>query len=83
MILCFTKGLSCPVGSVLISSSEAIKQARSIRKGLGGGLKQTGFISASAIYALEHIVPEIKEDNEVAKKLGINLSEFSDIEIDV
>ena len=51
--LCFSKGLSCPVGSVLVSSSENIHRARRWRKAMGGGMRQAGLLAAAMNFALD------------------------------
>lgn len=71
--ICFSKGLGCPVGSVLIGSKEFIKKARRIRKVLGGGMRQAGYLAAAALYALEHNVKRLKEDHLRAKAIAETL----------
>ena len=68
--VCFNKGLGCPAGSVLLGSERFIQQARRIRKLFGGGMRQAGFIAATALFALEHNVKRLKYDHENAKKIG-------------
>ena len=68
--ICFSKGLGAPVGSVLLGSKEAIKEAKRIRKVFGGGMRQAGYIAAACIYALEHHVERLAEDHQRAQKLG-------------
>ncbi|MCB0557398.1 MAG: aminotransferase class I/II-fold pyridoxal phosphate-dependent enzyme [Lewinellaceae bacterium] len=68
--LCLSKGLGAPVGSVLIGSEAFVKQARRIRKVMGGGMRQAGYLAAACIYALDHQVERLKEDNERAKQIG-------------
>ena len=70
---CLSKGLSCPIGSVLVGSEELINKARKIRKMLGGGMRQAGIIAAPGIVALKNI-NRLKEDHDNAKLLakGIN-----------
>jgi threonine aldolase len=72
---CLSKGLSCPVGSVLVGDKEFIDRARKIRKILGGGMRQAGVIAAPGIIALEKMVPRLKEDHDNAKLLAIGLAE--------
>lgn len=67
--VCLSKGLGAPVGSVLISSAENIKQARRIRKVLGGGMRQAGYIAAAGLYALTNNVDRLKEDHLRAKQI--------------
>ena len=67
--VCLSKGLGAPVGSVLISTKEKIKQARRVRKVFGGGWRQAGFLAAAGIYALDHNIKRLKEDHAKAKQL--------------
>jgi len=68
--VCFSKGLGAPVGSALCGSSEFINQARRVRKLLGGGMRQAGFLAAAALYALEHNVTRLAEDHQHAALLA-------------
>jgi len=68
--ICLSKGLGAPVGSLLIGNSDFIREARRFRKVMGGGMRQAGFLAAAGIYALDHHVERLKEDNERAKVLG-------------
>jgi threonine aldolase len=71
---CLSKGLGAPVGSLLISSRENIRQARRVRKVMGGGMRQAGFIAAAGLFALENNIPRLKEDHRRAKELGKTIS---------
>ncbi|WP_422859770.1 threonine aldolase family protein [Flagellimonas sp. S174] len=75
--VCFSKGLGCPVGSVLVGSEELINKALRIRKVLGGGMRQSGFLAAAAIYALDHHIDRLQEDHEKAQEIGEVLNEHS------
>ena len=68
--ICLSKGLGCPVGSVLLGSKADIKRARKVRKVMGGGMRQAGFLAAAGIYALDHQVERLKEDHARARALG-------------
>lgn len=68
--ICLSKGLGAPVGSLLIGDEAFIRQARRVRKALGGGMRQAGFLAAAGIYALEHHIERLKDDNRRAKLLG-------------
>ncbi|MEM7381706.1 MAG: GntG family PLP-dependent aldolase, partial [Bacteroidota bacterium] len=59
--VCLSKGLGCPVGSVLIGDQVHIDKAIRIRKILGGGMRQAGFMAAAGIYALEHHIERLKK----------------------
>ena len=75
--VCFSKGLGCPVGSVLIGSQEIIDKALRVRKVLGGGTRQSGYLAAAGVYALENHVARLREDHEKAKELGNTLANLS------
>ncbi|ASZ14000.1 DegT/DnrJ/EryC1/StrS family aminotransferase [Chitinophaga pendula] len=68
--ICLNKGLGCPMGSVLVGSERFIKEARRVRKKLGGGLRQAGYMAATGIYALEHHVDRLAEDHAHAKQIA-------------
>lgn len=68
--ICLSKGLGCPVGSVLLGTKEDIKRAKKVRKSFGGGMRQAGFLAAAGIYALDYQVERLKEDHARAKKIG-------------
>lgn len=72
---CLTKGLGCPLGSILSGTKEFINEAKINRQRLGGGMRQAGIIAAPGIYALDHMIDRLKEDNkkayEFAKKLSV------------
>jgi len=75
--ICLSKGLGCPVGSVLLGSKAHIKKARKVRKALGGGMRQAGFLAAAGIYALDHHVTRLEEDHIRAKKIKDILERLS------
>jgi len=68
--ICLSKGLGCPVGSVLIGKKDFIKKARRIRKVFGGGMRQAGFLAAAGIYALRNNIERLKQDHDNAKQIG-------------
>jgi threonine aldolase len=78
--VCFSKGLGAPVGSVLLGTKEFIAKARRVRKLLGGGMRQGGYLAAAAIYALDNNIKRLKEDHKKAKHLGGLLKSKSFIE---
>jgi len=67
--VCLSKGLGCPIGSVLIGSKEFIKESRRIRKVMGGGMRQVGILAAAGWYALDHHIERLKVDHDHAKQL--------------
>lgn len=68
--VCLSKGLGAPIGSVFLSSKETINKAIKIRKVLGGGMRQAGFLAAAGIYALDHHVNRLAEDHQHTKVLA-------------
>jgi len=72
--VCLSKGLGAPVGSVLLADKATIKYARRIRKVLGGGMRQAGFLAAAAIYALDHHVDRLKIDHSHAQIMAEELA---------
>lgn len=72
--ICLSKGLGAPVGSVLTGERDFIREARRIRKVMGGGMRQAGYLAAACIYALNNNIPQLKVDNYRAKILGEALS---------
>lgn len=72
--VCLSKGLGAPVGSVLLADRDIIRYARRIRKVLGGGMRQAGFLAAAGIYALDHHVERLKIDHAHAQILAGALS---------
>ncbi|MFZ0489502.1 MAG: GntG family PLP-dependent aldolase [Salegentibacter sp.] len=73
--VCLSKGLGSPMGSVLIGNKEIMKNAIRVRKVLGGGMRQVGFMAAAGIYALDHHVDRLKEDHKRASEIAETLAE--------
>ena len=71
---CLSKGLACPVGSLLCGSRKFIDQARRMRKMLGGGMRQAGIIAAAGIVALETMIERLAEDHSNARALAQGLA---------
>ncbi len=68
--ICLSKGLGTPLGSVLIGDAPIMENAMRVRKVLGGGMRQIGFMAAAGIYALDHHIERLAEDHRRAKELG-------------
>jgi threonine aldolase len=83
MMFCLSKGLSAPVGSMVVGSRAFIYKAHRMRKVLGGGMRQAGIIAAAGIVALEQMVERLAEDHEHCKQLAHGLADYPQIEIDV
>ncbi len=75
--ICLSKGLGCPVGSVLVGTEADIQKALRIRKVFGGGMRQAGFLAAAAIYALDNQVERLAEDHKKAKEIGTVLESLA------
>tara|TARA_B100000767_G_C19744487_1_gene527802 strand:- start:596 stop:1627 length:1032 start_codon:yes stop_codon:yes gene_type:complete len=75
--VCFSKGLGCPIGSMLLGSSDTIKKAVRYRKVLGGGMRQVGYLAAAVNYALENNIDELVYDHQKATELGSVLKKLS------
>ena len=82
VMFCLSKGLGAPVGSMLLGSKVFIDQARSVRKMLGGGMRQAGVIAAAGLVALEESPKRLHEDHENARRLAEGLAELPGIKID-
>jgi threonine aldolase len=70
LMMCFSKGLGAPIGSIVVGSSEFIDRAHRYRKLYGGGMRQVGVIAAAAQYALDHNVDRLAEDHRQAKRVA-------------
>ena len=68
--VCFSKGLGCPVGSVLLGTKDFIATARRNRKAFGGGMRQAGFLAAAGMYALHNHIERLKDDHRRARALA-------------
>ncbi|MCA9729392.1 MAG: aminotransferase class I/II-fold pyridoxal phosphate-dependent enzyme, partial [Candidatus Eisenbacteria bacterium] len=79
---CFSKGLGCPVGSILLGTKETIDRARHRRKMLGGGMRQAGVLAAAALHALDHHLGRLAEDHRRARTLAESLVECSAFAMD-
>lgn len=80
MSLCFSKGLGCPVGSVLVGSHEFIQEAHRSRKVLGGGMRQAGVLAAAGLHALDHHAARMEQDHAHATLLGQTLAAHPDVQ---
>ncbi|MAX69778.1 MAG: threonine aldolase [Flavobacteriaceae bacterium] len=75
--VCLSKGLGCPIGSVLVGKKELMKGALRVRKILGGGMRQVGYLAAAGLYALDNHLDRLSEDHKKAKEIGDLLGTFS------
>lgn len=68
--VCLSKGLGCPIGSLVVGSKALMKKAKRSRKVLGGAMRQVGYLAAAGIYALDHHVTRLAEDHQRAKTIA-------------
>jgi threonine aldolase len=82
IMFCLSKGLSAPVGSMLVGSRELIDKARSVRKMLGGGMRQAGILAAAGLVALETMPARLIEDHQNARELANLLAELPELDLE-
>ncbi len=78
--ICLSKGMGCPVGSVLLGSKEFIRRAHRVRKSFGGGMRQAGYLASAGLFALDNNRERLIEDHQRARSLGVVLSTCSFVE---
>jgi threonine aldolase len=83
LMFCLSKGLCCPVGSLLVGTSDFIERSRKFRKVLGGGMRQAGIIAAPGIVALERMIDRLEEDHRNARRLAERIAKIKGIQIDL
>ncbi len=81
VMFCLSKGLGAPVGSMLAGSKSFIEQARSVRKLLGGGMRQAGVLAAAGLIALEKMPARLGEDHDNARLLAEALSRLDALDV--
>jgi threonine aldolase len=79
--VCFSKGLGAPVGSALCGSKDFIARALRIRKMAGGGMRQSGFLAAAAMHALEHHLERLVHDHTLAQRLAQGIEGIPDLNV--
>ena len=79
---CLSKGLSCPIGSVICGSDEFIQRARRMRRMVGGGMRQVGIIAAAGVVALDEMVDRLADDHANARILADGLASIAGLKID-
>jgi threonine aldolase len=83
LMFCLSKGLSCPIGSIVVGTEEHIQKARRARKILGGGMRQAGIIAAPGIIALEKMINRLEDDHRNARLLAEGLAKMEGIKVDM
>ena len=79
---CLSKGLACPVGSVVCGSREFIAEAARWRKLLGAGMRQVGVLAAAGLVALDTMIERLAEDHANARTLAYGLAEIGALELE-
>ena len=80
---CLSKGLSAPIGSMLVGTHAFIKSAKRLRKMLGGGMRQAGIVAAAGVVALEQMVGRLAEDHVHARRLATGLREMKGLQVNL
>ena len=81
--VCLSKGLGCPIGSLLAGPSDLMAEAWSVRKRLGGGMRQVGIIAAAGLWALDHNLDRLDEDHERARRLALGSDSLDGLRAEV
>ncbi len=82
VMFCLSKGLACPIGSVLCGPREFIAEARTVRQVLGGGMRQVGVIAAAGLVGLDSMVERLADDHRRARRLAEGLAEIPGVVLD-
>jgi threonine aldolase len=83
VMFCLSKGLCAPVGSMLVGSRALIERGRSIRKMLGGGMRQAGVLAAAGLIALEEMPARLQEDHANARWMAEQIADIGGCAIDL
>ena len=75
--VCLSKGLGCPIGSLLIGNTAIMQNAIRIRKVFGGNMRQAGYIAAAGLYALDNHIDRLANDHKKAKEIGVELGKLA------
>jgi len=79
---CLSKGLSCPIGSIVVGSKDFIEEADRWRKMLGSGMRQVGIVAAAGIVALDSMIDRMQEDHDAARHFASRLAEMNGAQVD-
>ncbi len=82
VMVCLSKGLGAPVGSIVAGTDEFIHEGRRVRKALGGGMRQAGILAAAGLYALDNHIERLADDHTLARELGAALDGLDGISVD-
>ncbi len=79
---CLSKGLSCPIGSIVVGSKDFIEEADRWRKMLGSGMRQVGVVAAAGLVALDSMIDRMQEDHDSARHIASRMAEMKGITVD-
>jgi threonine aldolase len=82
VMVSLSKGLGCPIGSLLAGPASLIDRAWWMRKRLGGGMRQVGVLAAAGLYALDHNLPRLGEDHDRARRLASGANAVDGLSVD-
>ena len=81
LMMCFSKGLGAPVGSILCGDRGTVRRARRFRKRMGGGMRQVGILAAAALHAIDHHVERLADDHRRARALADGLARLPGVRV--
>ncbi|HTM58471.1 MAG TPA: GntG family PLP-dependent aldolase [Candidatus Udaeobacter sp.] len=81
VMMCFSKGLGAPVGSILAGDQALIRRARRVRKRWGGGMRQVGILAAACLHALDHHLTRLADDHRRARALAAGMARVSGVRV--
>ena len=81
--VCFSKGLGAPVGSALVGTKDMMRDVRRHRKLFGGGMRQSGFLAAAAVYALENNIEKLADDHANAKRIAKAIIDIDGLDLEL
>ena len=79
---CLSKGLSCPIGSIVVGSKDFIEEADRWRKMLGSGMRQVGIVAAAGLVALDSMIDRLQEDHDSARHIASQMADMKGISVD-
>jgi len=79
---CLSKGLSCPIGSIVVGSKDFIEEADRWRKMLGSGMRQVGIVASAGLVALDSMIDRLQEDHDSARHIASRMADMKGISVD-
>jgi len=80
---CLSKGLGCPIGSILVGKEDFIARATRYRRMLGGGMRQVGVVAAAGLVAMREMIDRLAEDHRRAEELAVGLADIPGLTVDL